>query len=68
MNEERRLQIVRQFPENGMKQVLSSPGNVRDLLELTKAKMLSRIEFQRMEIDRNTRSSNTARSTALWRA
>ena len=34
MSEERVRQIVRQFPENGLKQVLTSPGNVKDLLAL----------------------------------
>jgi len=32
MDEKRVREIVRQFPENGLKQVLTSPGNVRDLL------------------------------------
>jgi len=36
--EERVREIVRQFPENGLKQVLSSEGNVRDLLALLKAR------------------------------
>src|SRR5580704_3429621 len=54
MSNERLLQIVRNFPENGLKQVLSSPGNVRDLLTLTKAKMLSRLDFSSMQVDPTT--------------
>src|SRR5262245_51332010 len=54
MNEERVRQIVRQFPENGMKQVLSSTGNVRDPLALARAKVLPRIDFEGMEIDPTT--------------
>ena len=41
MNEERVLQIVRQFPENGLKQVLTSPQ------ELTGPERLRRLEHQR---------------------
>jgi hypothetical protein len=54
MNEERVRQIVRQFPENGMKQVLSSPANLRDLLALAKATLVSRIDFRGMQIDPTT--------------
>ena len=34
MSEKRVHEIVRQFPENGLKQILSSPGNLRDLRQL----------------------------------
>jgi hypothetical protein len=54
MNEERVRQIVRHFPENGMKQVLGSPGNIRDLLALAEAEMLPRIDFEGMQIDPTT--------------
>ncbi len=54
MSEERARQIVRNFPENGLKQVLSSPGNVRDLLTLAKAGMLPRMDFTGMQIDPTT--------------
>jgi hypothetical protein len=54
MDEERVRQIVRQFPENGLKQVLGSAGNVRDLLTLAKAAVLPRIDLGGMQIDPTT--------------
>ena len=54
MSEERARQIIRQFPENGLKQVLTNPGNVRDLLSLAKAAMRTRIGFEGMHIDPTT--------------
>ncbi len=54
MSEERSRQIVRNFPENGLKRVLSSPGNVRDLLTLARAEMLPRLDFTAMQIDPTT--------------
>ncbi len=73
MNEERVRQIVRQFPENGLKQVLCSPGNVRDLLHLTKVAMLSRIDLEGMAFSgrcspfsRPARRA-AARSPSAWR-
>src|SRR3954469_5089567 len=52
--EERVREIVRQFPENGLKQVLCSEGTARDLLSLAKAPMLERIDFAGMQIDATT--------------
>ncbi len=54
MSEERLRQIIRQFPENGLKQVLNSPGNVRELLALAKAEMLPRIDFEGMQVEQTT--------------
>jgi hypothetical protein len=54
VSEERVRQIVRQFPENGLKQVLSSPANVRDLLVLARAAMLPRIDLAGMQVDPTT--------------
>jgi hypothetical protein len=54
MSEERARQIIRQFPENGLKQVLTSPGNVRELLALAGAKMLPRLDFAGMQVDQTT--------------
>src|SRR4051812_31578811 len=54
MNEERVRQIVRQFPENGLKLVLSSPGNVRDLLGLAKAAVLPRLDLEALQVDPTT--------------
>jgi hypothetical protein len=44
-------EIVRQFPENGMKQLLTSAGNVRDLLRLAGSDLVERIVFARLEVD-----------------
>ena len=54
MNEERVRQIVRNFPENGLKQVLTTAGNVRDLLALAKAEVLPRLDFAAMQVDPTT--------------
>jgi hypothetical protein len=54
LSEERARQIIRLFPENGLKQVLTSPGNVRELLSLGKAAMLPRIDFAGMQVDPTT--------------
>jgi hypothetical protein len=54
MNEQRVREIVRQFPENGLKQVLINPGNVRDLLTLAKATMLPRLDLGDMQVDPTT--------------
>jgi hypothetical protein len=51
---ERVRQIIRQFPENGLKQVLTSPENVSDLLALANAAVLPRIDFAGMEVDATT--------------
>jgi hypothetical protein len=54
MNRERVLEIVRQFPENGLKQVLTSPGNVRELLTVGKAAVLPRLGFADMKVEATT--------------
>jgi hypothetical protein len=54
MSEERARQIIRQFPENGLKQVLTNPANVRELLALARAKMLPRLDFAGMQVDQTT--------------
>jgi hypothetical protein len=50
-DEDRIREIVRQFPENGMKRLLTSPGNVRDLLVLAGSALVERIVFDRLEVD-----------------
>ena len=54
MNEERVRQIVRQFLENGLKQVLTNAGNVRELLVVGKASMLPRLDFAHLTVDPTT--------------
>src|SRR5262249_18405308 len=55
MSEDRVRQIVRNFPENGLKQVLTSPANVRDLLTLAgAATMLPRLDFTAVQVDPTT--------------
>ncbi|HYT92646.1 MAG TPA: Rpn family recombination-promoting nuclease/putative transposase [Gemmataceae bacterium] len=54
MNEERVRQIVRQFQENALKQVLTSPGNLRELLMVAKAAVLPRLEFAGMTVEPTT--------------
>jgi len=54
MDEERRLRIVRQFPENGLKLVLTSPANLRELLVAARAAMLGRLDFPRLAVDPTT--------------
>src|SRR5689334_11829865 len=44
MDEGRVRQIVRQLPENGLKQVLSSPANVRGTERLRRLELLSYVE------------------------
>jgi hypothetical protein len=53
-SQERIREIVRQFPENGLKQVLTNPGNTRDLLGLAGAPMLPRIDLATMKVDPTT--------------
>jgi hypothetical protein len=54
MSEERVRQIIRQFPENGLKQLLTTAGNVRDLLALAGAAMLPRMDFSALQVDPTT--------------
>ena len=54
MSKERVLRLVRQFPENGLKQVLSRAANMRDLLSLARATMLPRLDFSGLRVDPTT--------------
>ena len=46
----RRLEeIVRQFPENGVKLLLERPANVRDLLRITGARIVEQIDFSALK-------------------
>jgi ElaB/YqjD/DUF883 family membrane-anchored ribosome-binding protein len=48
----RRLrEIVRNFPENGMKLLLESPRNVQDLLGITGARLIQWIDFERLTLE-----------------
>ena len=49
MTESRILQIVRQFPENGMKLLLENPHNVEDLLRLAGLSLVDRIDFEQLK-------------------
>lgn len=42
-------ELVRQFPENGMKMLLEHPANVRDLLSIVRTPWLGEIDFGRLE-------------------
>ena len=44
-------QIIRHFPENGLKLLLEHPANARDLLTLTAPHLLERLDFARMQVD-----------------
>jgi hypothetical protein len=44
MPEDRAREIIRQFPENGLKQVLTRAANTRDLLTLTQTRLLPRLD------------------------
>jgi hypothetical protein len=44
MAKNRLQEIVRRFPENGMKLMLENPKNVRDLLLLSRAKIVDLID------------------------
>jgi hypothetical protein len=54
VSEERVREIVRQFPENGLKRVLTTAGNLRDLLALAGATMLPRLDFTALQVDPTT--------------
>ncbi len=47
-------QIVRQFPENGMKLLLEQPANVHDLFTLIQSDLLPLIDFDRLQQVRTT--------------
>jgi ElaB/YqjD/DUF883 family membrane-anchored ribosome-binding protein len=44
--------FVRHFPENGLKVLLENPDNVRDVLGILDVKVLPRIDFKRMTVER----------------
>ena len=47
MDRARLRDIIRNFPENGMKRLLEDPENVRDLLALTDPKVSTDIDLER---------------------
>jgi hypothetical protein len=47
-------EIIRQFPENGLKLLLHDPHNVRDLLRLAGTDLVDEIAFERMAVDPTT--------------
>ena len=51
---ERAQQIIRQFQENGLKQVLTNSANLRDVLVVGKATVLPRLEFASMKVEPTT--------------
>ncbi len=54
MPEERAREIIRQFPENGLKQVLTRSANTRDLLNLARTTLLPRLDFRGLQVDPTT--------------
>src|ERR1700730_2086676 len=54
MNEARVRQLVRQFPGNGLKLVLTTAANVRDLLTLARTAVLPRLDFRALQVDPTT--------------
>jgi predicted transposase YdaD len=51
MSEERIREMVRQFPQNGMKQLLHHPENVRELLALARWPHLEQLLFDQLAVD-----------------
>lgn len=54
MSTSRLRRIVRQFPENGLKLLLETPANVRELLQLTGTAFVELIDFERLTRSRTT--------------
>jgi predicted transposase YdaD len=54
MSKARIRQIVRQFPENGLKLLLETPANVRELLQLTGTELIDLIDLERLTRSRTT--------------
>ncbi len=51
MSETRSREIIRQFPQNGMKLLLHNPENVRDLLQVARSPLVPAIDFDQMRVD-----------------
>lgn len=49
MRKSRLRQMVRQFPQNGIKMLLESPENVRELLQLASTDVLDMLDLQKMK-------------------
>jgi Putative transposase, YhgA-like len=64
MNRARILEIVRQFPENGLKLLLHHPANTRDLLSLTGTAFVPEMAFERMTVDPTTYITSDYRHVA----
>jgi hypothetical protein len=54
MDKERLREIIRQFPENGLKQVLTRARNLHELLSIARAGLLPRLDFQGLQVDPTT--------------
>ena len=54
MTDTRLRQLVRQFPENGIKLLLENPSNVRDLLGLAGTDLVDLIDLERIELIKTT--------------
>jgi len=52
VDKSRILQIVRNFPQNGMRLLLETPANVRDLLQIVGPQFVDLIDFTRMRAER----------------
>ncbi len=51
MTSPRLREIIRQFPENGLKLLLHNAANVRDLLQIAGSELVDALDFSRMKID-----------------
>jgi hypothetical protein len=43
--------LIRNFPENGLKLMLETPGNVHDLLQILQVRLVPRIDFGQMRVE-----------------
>lgn len=65
MPRRRDREIIRQFPENGLKLLLERPENVRDLLNVAAREIADRIDFDEMRCEKTTQElGNMVRSMA----
>src|SRR5262245_9407173 len=51
MTSARIREIVRQFPENGLKLLLHHPANVRDLLRIVGSDLVDKLDYSSLTVD-----------------
>ncbi len=54
MRQPRIREIVRNFPENGLKLLLEDPSNLRDVLMLDQYAHVGQLDFDHVKLDRTT--------------